>query len=410
MLALSAFVAPSVEAVPDARLTVEEAEVSDDRPEPGEFVNISVTVANSAGSGSAVEVDRLELREGGGGPLDSLDRATSPTRSGLGSLSAGDSVTVPLVVSFEETGRERVDVYVEGDDEDGRTVTASRPVDFFVGGEDVEEATVDVGVDAGLVTETEDEDDEDDDVGGVFGDAVGGDLDDGALGDEEEGDGQEVFEVRVTNFGNVEVRDVLVAPHADGESLPRIAVGRVDPFEEETVTFEPSADEPTTYRFDVGYVAAGDNGELSRSVEYVPERASLTVTDVGMERENGDVTVTGNVGNVGDAEARGTVVSVVGGEGVEPAYPSADNFVGTVPESDFTFFELTADVDEADAEALPVELRYNTGGETVEELVELDVDISQEDTEDEGGSAAPYAVAVLVAVIAAAAVYVRRRR
>ena len=214
------------------------------------------------------------------------------------------------------------------------------------------------------------------------------------------------------HFGNVEVRDAVVTPYADGESLPRIAVGDMEPFGEETVTFEPSAVEPTTYEFEVGYRSGGDTETATYSVDYVPDIARLTVTDITMEREgDGPVVVTGNVGNVGFADAPGTVVSLSEAEGVEPVYPSADDFVGSVPESDFTFFEVTAEIDE-DAEHVPLELRYSTGEEETVESFELDVDVSETGTEEEGNpSLLPYAVAgaVLVAVVAVA-FWVRRRR
>jgi len=400
--------APAVSAVPDARITVEEVEVSDTTPDPGDIVTFSVTLTNSAGSPSAVDIDRLQLRERDGGPFESVDRATANVRSGVGALSPGDSTTVSLTASFEEVGQERLDVYVRGEDENRGVVTVRRPVDVFVGGVDVEEATTDVGVDARFIEQPTDEEEGGDDLSDIVG---GGGLGtDDIEGEEVERD--DVFEVRVTNFGNVEVRDAVVTPSADGETLPRIAVGDIGSFGEETVTFEPSAVRPTTYEFEVGYRSGGNTETATYSVDYVPDTARLTVTGVSMERDgDGAVVVTGNVGNVGSAEARGTVVSVGEAEGVAPVYPSADDFVGTVPESDFTFFELTADVD--DASHVPVDVRYTTEGEEAVESFELGVDVTETETDEANGTSPLVYVAagvVLVVVLTVAVWRSRRKR
>jgi len=414
VLFASVVLLPSASAAPDARLVFEDVSVSDDRPEPGEIVNLSVTVANSAGSTEAVEIDRLQLRDRGGGPLDAVDTATTATRSGVGSLSPGDSVTVPLTVSFEEPGYKRLDLYVRATDQDRETGLGHTSGQLLVGSVDVDEIEVDLGVNARLTDEQPDEEPQDEDeVGNLFNGDLGGIGGDGIAGDGGDGnDGTgEAFEVRVTNFGNVDVRNAVVVPREGDEELPRIAVGEIEPFAEETVRFEPDAVEPTTYSFEVRYTVAGESYSSTYTTEYVPETARLTVTDVGMERdeETGAVVVTGNVGNTGFGTARGTVVSVGEADGVEPSYPSADDFVGEVPESDFTFFELTAEVD--GAETLPVEARYSTDGQDIVETFELPVEVVEtESDEDDGGTTFGATVIAIAVVAVSATAYLWRKR
>lgn len=111
-------------AVPDARLTVSDVTVSPDSPVVGETITVSATVQNSAGSDSAAAIKRVELRDPDG---DRLTRATN-----LGSLSGGDSLTVPLTVSFDDPGTRDLQLRVVAEDADGDEVTLTRPVPVAV--------------------------------------------------------------------------------------------------------------------------------------------------------------------------------------------------------------------------------------------------------------------------------------
>ncbi|MFC5367971.1 CARDB domain-containing protein [Salinirubrum litoreum] len=111
-------------AVPDARLTVSDVTVSPDSPVVGETITVSATVQNSAGSDSPAQIKRVELRDANG---DRLTRANN-----LGSLSGGDSLTVPLTVSFDDPGTRDLQLRVVAEDADGDEVTLTRPVPVAV--------------------------------------------------------------------------------------------------------------------------------------------------------------------------------------------------------------------------------------------------------------------------------------
>ncbi|KAB1185089.1 MULTISPECIES: hypothetical protein [Haloferax] len=114
----------SVTAVPDARITVSDATVTPTTPVVGEQVVVTVTIANSVGSPSAAEIEEVELTD----PVD--DSRVRARR--LGGLSPGDSVTVPLALTFETSGPRRLALTVTGTDEDGDTVRIERPVPIAV--------------------------------------------------------------------------------------------------------------------------------------------------------------------------------------------------------------------------------------------------------------------------------------
>ena len=112
-----------VAAVPDVRLTVSDVTVEPATPLVGETVTVTATVQNSGGSTSPVDVSRVILR----GPDGRLDTAEN-----VGSLSTGDSVTVPLTARFDEAGVRTLELRVVGTDENRNTVRISRPVPVAV--------------------------------------------------------------------------------------------------------------------------------------------------------------------------------------------------------------------------------------------------------------------------------------
>lgn len=109
--------------VPDVRLTVSAVTVEPETPLVGETITVTATVQNSVGSASAVDVDRIVLR----GPDGRLDEAEN-----VGSLSTGDSVTVPLTARFDEPGVRTLELRISGTDANRDTVSISHPVPVAV--------------------------------------------------------------------------------------------------------------------------------------------------------------------------------------------------------------------------------------------------------------------------------------
>ena len=112
------------QAVPDARLTVADVSVSPDTPVAGAPVTADVTVGLSAGSASPVRVRRVVLRS------DDGDRRA--VARGVGALSPGDSVSVPLTTTFDDPGQKDLSVVVVGENESGDEVRIARPATVVV--------------------------------------------------------------------------------------------------------------------------------------------------------------------------------------------------------------------------------------------------------------------------------------
>jgi hypothetical protein len=378
---------PAAADVPDARLVVSDVAVTPSAPEPGNTTTIEFTVANSGGSTTGVAVDRVALR-------NRTDGTVHAEASGLGSLSTGDDVTLELSTAFEDAGVKDLELAVETEDEDGETVTVTRPVTIVVGGVDAAGITDDVQVDARTVLPSELEEDEQLNVD------LGADAS-GLLGGDGEDDDEELrtplVRVEVTNFGTATARDVVVAPSTANESLARIAVDDVAPGTSESVFFDAGDfDDPTTIDFEASYTLGTERNASETTLAYRPNHGEVVLTDVDMTLEDGTVTVTGNAANPGLGAVNGAIVSIGETEYVEPAYPAREYFVGTIPESEFVRFDLTADVDDANATTVPVTVTYLADGDPYERTVELPYDARSEADESDGGSGVPLSVLAMI--------------
>jgi hypothetical protein len=456
-LCLLAVATPAL-AVPDARLVVSDVAVTPDAPVTGEPVTVTATVRNSGGSPSPVTVDEVRLRTD--------DGTTLAEAGGPGSLSAGETLTVDLVASFDEPGRYDLTLVAVGEDENDRRVTVRRPVTVVVepsdpalevavdravagvetraavtvsnpattpvrdllvtletrgaiedrrvvptlaGGEsttvnvtfrppEAGTAVLDVSLayttgtgertdteyvrqlrvdplreDVGVAISPVSEDTQEVTDAGQLGALLGGG---GATQQDDEGEDRPTrVSVEVTNFGNAPVREVVVTPRVDDRTLPRRAVDPLAPGESATVEVDLAGVAPGELVAETSYRVADRTGSASGRFDYRPPVGRVTVTDVALSfTEDGTLTVTGNAGNTGRAELTGVVVAVGESEGVSPAYPQRDYFVGTVEGSEFAPFELTADIDAESAESIPVHVRYTVDGEQRTRTVELPYD------------------------------------
>jgi hypothetical protein len=120
--ALAGAISPAA-AVPDARLAVSDVTVTPDTATVGSQVVVDATLRNSAGSPSAVEIREVELRDDDGVRVGAGD---------VGSLSPGDTLSVPLATTFEEPGARTLTLRIVGRDADGDRVTVTRPVPVAV--------------------------------------------------------------------------------------------------------------------------------------------------------------------------------------------------------------------------------------------------------------------------------------
>ena len=350
----------STASVPDARLVVSDLSVEPTSPSADERVSVTFTLQNSAGSDSGVDIESVELAE------RSRFGTTFGEAENLGSLSPGDEVTLEFPAEFDESGSYDLELRIEGSDEDGSSVSLTRPVSVDVGSA---EPDIEVNAERVHMIETDD------------GVEVGG-VDEllGAGGDDEP-EPTAAIEVSVSNFGSATARDVFVRASGESGNYTRLPVSDVSPNSTETVVFETEQfDVDDLLTFEAAYRLSTDAPEgerrlTSTTYEYRPGADALVLTDIELDRDGDRLVLTGNAGNVGETELESAVVAVGEAANVTPRTPQRDYFVGTIPESDFVTFDLTATIDDdATPETIPVDVQYRADGVQYEQTIEVPYD------------------------------------
>jgi hypothetical protein len=387
-------------AVPDARLTLGEVGVSPGDPAVGERTALNVTVSNSGGSDAAANVTTVRVRDADGEVLDSA--------SGVGALSAGDSLDATLWTTFAEPGAKRLTVEaVANQSTTGEFVTVSRDVTFEVRPNEV---ALDLRTRA-LDPEDLQSDDEGEtaagDLGvggiqGVFGGGGGLDTGDGGSGEASPPVADSPVEVTVVNTGTttadrVSLRAVGTAVDG-GDGAETVDVGPfvvedVAPGEERRVIVDLG---PLDRRSEVTVTAAfradtdqrnerGTDRTAESTVTYPVREAAPTVTDATVRETADGVVVDANLGNAGSGEMIGVVVSVGDAPGVEPTPAGGEYFVGTLGSSDFVGFDLTTAANASVAEEIPIRVTYTERGVRYTET--LTVAAPEPDNDGDGGGA-----------------------
>ncbi len=109
----------------DARLTLTDATVTPPTPAAGAPLTVSTTVRYSAGSNTSLDLDAVRLVRADTGRA--VGNATD-----LGTLTPGETLTVPVSVTVGETGVYDFRLVAEGTDDDGETARATRPLTIGV--------------------------------------------------------------------------------------------------------------------------------------------------------------------------------------------------------------------------------------------------------------------------------------
>ncbi|PSQ05715.1 hypothetical protein BRC97_08435 [Halobacteriales archaeon QS_6_71_20] len=276
VLLASSVLAPFVgvaAAVPDARVAVTDVAVTPATPTAGAPVTVEATVSLSGGSASAADVDRVAVVDADGTVLGEA--------TGLGSLSPGETLAVPVTLSVDDPGEHDLTVVAEVSDDDGETATARRPLSLVV-----ERGAPLVEFDAP--------------------DAVAG-ADSGVA-------------VTLSNPTTAALRDLtvtLVAPD-DGERVRRsVATLAAGASQQLNLSARPEAAGERSFRLRVDYTtAAGTRAAVTR--ERTVDVAPLSA-DVGVR-----VTRTGADGGAAGDAAGGGLAGIIGGGGGNALQPSGD--------------------------------------------------------------------------------------
>lgn len=191
--------------------------------------------------------------------------------------------------------------------------------------------------------------------------------------------GESAIEVTVTNLGNSRVESVIVGGESGDLGVGRATIAALAPGASRTVMvpvsgLDPGASATASIRaaYDVpgrdGYTGEADGGQVvfdkvPNATPSTPQPpAEIRLTGIEVVEEDGKLRISGSASNVGLTEAQSVIVSVRETEGVTPAEPSREYFVGRVPGSDLVSFDVYARTD-GSVDTIPLEVSYLSEGE-----------------------------------------------
>jgi len=138
-----------------------------------------------------------------------------------------------------------------------------------------------------------------------------------------------------------------------------------------TAQFTDTDESPSRYTYPV-FIDVNESNTDEDNESDVRGEVRLTTTEVS---GSSDVTVQGDVSNIGGTDVESVLLSVNDTETVSPASPNREYFVGSVEASKFGTFELTAAA-EPEAESIPIDITYIVDGERVTKTQQIPLDAS----------------------------------
>jgi hypothetical protein len=174
----------------------------------------------------------------------------------------------------------------------------------------------------------------------------------------------------VSNGRETPIRDVTVS--LDSDEIQVRQTRRVTPVlgsgNATTFRFRALATEAGRSPVDVRLRYTGANGtrhvvDRTLSADFVPPTnpGRVNLTGVSIESRGETLDVSGSASNPGGDRVTGVVVEAVDADGVAPAQPQPDYFVGEVPASDFETFDVNARLS-GDRESIPLRVVYVVDG------------------------------------------------
>lgn len=173
-------------------------------------------------------------------------------------------------------------------------------------------------------------------------------------------DAEDKITLSVSNPRESVINSVTVTPSGEGITTTQsgIFIGTLEPDQEKTVTFEVTAEKPTTLSFDVSYRNGANqhHSTLSLPVTIGDRRvaAELVVNNVEVVRSGSTTTIGGDVTNAGLEDAKSVLVTV--GSPAEPTDPNPIYVIGALEPDDFSSFEVTCAI-QGDSE-IPLIIEY----------------------------------------------------
>lgn len=390
-------------------------------PAPGESVTVETTISNLEGSNGAIDITDIYVR--------TSETAKEQERvENVGTISPGNSLTVPMSITFSDTGNKKLTVYVVVQDEDGEYQTYEYPVSVTV--EKPNEALLSLSTTTAAadsqtpVNVTV--------ANGYTGKISGVQLNLTGSGTVESPErikgsiasgSEHTFQYDVT-FDEVGTRTLTAeVTYTNDEGMTRTVTKSIDVNVEEpvvkadlaasssssdgsSVTTVELTNFGNTLLSDVQITATADGEVIARKkvADVEPDASSsatfddtdsvagtitytatytaagsdhsttindrsevpgeIYLTGVDITQTGTTVTLQGDAANIGSTDTKSVLLSVNTTGGVSSTASSGEYFVGAIEGSEFATFELTARTQQ-EASSIPIDITYIVNGKRV---------------------------------------------
>ncbi|MCD2205040.1 hypothetical protein [Halobacterium sp. KA-6] len=142
--------------------------------------------------------------------------------------------------------------------------------------------------------------------------------------------------------------------------------------ESQSVTFDGSDIPAGELTIRAQYTVEGESQArtASTTLQYAPQDAAeMALTGIETMNRGGTYTISGDVSNLGGANANAVLVDVAASESLSS---NGGYFVGTVERSGFATFGLTVE-SSASVDQIPVRVNYSVNGEQFSEITKVEV-------------------------------------
>ncbi|MFC7077216.1 COG1361 family protein [Haloarcula halophila] len=301
-----------------------ETTATPERPTPDQDVTVDVTLSNPTDDES-YNVRWVALHNTTD-PDSTMHDRIKPTEN----LNGGESANYDLTMPVDETGEHHAVAHVFVDTLHGDTYTFTRNVTVTV-----------VQPHPAMSLST------------------------GAVGPDDRTD----VSLQLSNGLSEEIRGVSVELEGQNATMTldedRRVRSSLQAGNETTMTFPASEVDPGRQTFTATLTYTTESGEyrtvtrsLSTTADPVENPATLTLTGLRVSQDGDQLTIRGSASNLGGGNATGAMVTVGQSAAVQPAQSQSRFFVGEVPASDFSSFEVQATTTANGTVTVPLEVSY----------------------------------------------------
>ena len=331
-------------------------------PVVGATRQVNVTVAN----GNTESLRNVQLRLDGDADIKNSRRISA-------SIASGDQTSHTYRVKFSRSGQQSLNATLTYDTPSGKTRTVSQ-----INTVNVDAATSDVTLDVSNRIRND----------------------------------SSVILTELHQFGNVELEDVQIRAVNDGSTVARVPISNVPGEGSRNVTLDDNDIPAGNIMIVATFTAGTDRQTIQQSLRYSKyspaPTSAIALTDVGITRGGGTLTIEGEAANVGTAQVNSVLISAANTDAVTPVGPTKEYFIDNIDSNEFETFEATVNAS-SDLDQIPIQVEYTINGQRVSSTIPVDIGTieSQSDSNREGGSPL-LAIGLLVIVVVGVGIGVYR--